>query len=80
MWRFYVKERMVAEHVAEMHRQAEAHRLLREAQAGRAGWLSQPRCRARRQLGRFFVSLGERLLKGASPPVFPVEGQVSETA
>lgn len=77
---FYLNERMMAQRVEEEHRQAEARRLAREAQAGRAGWLSQQRCRALCQLGQFFVSLGQRLLQDASLPVLPPEGQVGESA
>lgn len=70
----------MAQRVAEEHRQAEVRRLVSEAQAGRVGWLSQQRGRALCQLGRFFVSLGQRLLQDVSPPALPAEGPVSEIA
>ena len=77
---FYSNERMMAQRVEEEHRQAEARRLVSEAQAGRAGWLKRQRCRALCQLGRFFVSLGQRLLQDASLPALPAEGHMSEIA
>jgi hypothetical protein len=74
----YSAERLMDLRVQEERRQAELRRLLSEAQAGRAGWLSQQRCRALCQLGRVFVSVGQRLLQAASPPALPAAGQVSK--
>lgn len=77
---FYLNERMMAQRVEEEHRQAEARRLVSEAQAGRADWLSRQRCRALCQSGRFFVSLGERLLQDVAPQSLPPEGHVGGRA
>jgi hypothetical protein len=76
----YLYERMMAQRVKDEHRQAEVRRLVSEAQAGRASWLSQQRCRAVCQLGQFFVSLGQRLLQDASPQPFPLEDKVGGRA
>ena len=77
---FYLIERMMAQRVTEEHRQARARRLVSEARAGRAGWVSQQRRRALCRLGRFLVSRGQRLLQDASPPALPAEGHVGERA
>ncbi len=65
MWHLdlYVVERMAALRIEEEHRQAEARRLQKQARMAHQGWLFRQRCWILSQLGRLFVSLGERMLQ-----------------
>lgn len=76
----YLLERLAALRVEEERRQAEMRRLASEARAGRASWLSQQRGQALHRLGRFFVSLGQRLLRDVVPQTLPREGHADGTA
>ena len=77
---FYLNERTMAQRVAEEHRQAEARRLLSEARAGHAGWLRRQCCWGLCRLGRFLVSLGQRLLHGVAPQPLPLRGHADGRA
>ena len=60
---FHLEERLMELRVQEEQRLAELRRLQREARQAHPGWLSRQRCWLLCQLGRFFVSLGTRLLQ-----------------
>lgn len=58
---FDFNERLMYQRVEEELRQAELRQLQREAGATGRGWLFQQRSLVLHQLGRVFVSMGQRL-------------------
>jgi hypothetical protein len=63
--------------VEEMRREAEMHRLIRQARGRRAGWGTQPICWLLGQLGRLLVALGRRLQQVATAQPLSLEANHS---
>lgn len=73
----YVVERTVQMRVKEELCRAESHRLLRQSELQRRGWVSQRGCWLLCQLGHLLVALGERLRQYDLSSSPPLKGQMS---
>jgi hypothetical protein len=65
----YVAKLIVEERMRDVLREAEAHRLLRQAGIGQRGWLSRQAGRLLFSLGDLLVGLGRRLERYEVLPV-----------
>ena len=72
---FHLAQRMVELHREEQLRRAAAHRLAREATAGRRGWLAEASAWAACRLGQALEVVGQRL-QGCEPS--PERGLVAQ--
>jgi hypothetical protein len=72
---YYLALRLAEMRVEDAIREAEVHRLMREAKTDPPGWLFQLAYWLLCQLGRLLVAMGCRLHKIGSPQTIPLTGK-----